>query len=89
VILVPNVVQLVAVVHGDVTETYQIEHLKNICKTYIHVQSTYDPLMLSLNIEHKRSNGKCITQVIVYGFIFLFYHIYLTIIVYKLFMSRN
>lgn len=54
-----------AVVHEDVTETYQIEHLKNICKTHIHVQSSKSPLVLSLRLEHKRSNGKCIVQVII------------------------
>lgn len=56
--------QLVAVIHEDVTEAYQIEHLKNICKTHIHVQSTYHKPILNLRIEHKRSNGKCVVQVI-------------------------
>lgn len=64
-ILVPSVVQLVAVIHEDVTEAYQIEHLKNICKTHIRVQSTYQKPILNLRIEHKRSNGKCVVQVIV------------------------
>lgn len=65
IILVPNVVQFVAVVHNDVTEECQIEHLKNICKTYIHVQSTSNPSVLNLRLEHKRSNGKCAIQVII------------------------
>lgn len=59
----PHVVQLVAVVHEDVTEAYQIEHLKNICKTHIYVQNILNnPLILNLRLEHKRSNGKCIVQ---------------------------
>lgn len=60
----PNIVQFVAVVHEDVTENYQIEYLKNLCKTHIHVQSTNNPLVLNLRLEHKRSNGKCVVQVI-------------------------
>lgn len=63
-ILVPNVVQLVAVIHEDVTEKHHTEHLKNMCKTYIFVQSTNNPLVLNLRLEHKRSNGKCVVQVI-------------------------
>ncbi|XP_025422950.1 elongator complex protein 5 [Sipha flava] len=59
---VPNVVQLVAVIHEDVTEKHYTEHLKNICKTYIHVQNTNNPLVLNLRLEHKRSNGKCVVQ---------------------------
>jgi len=63
---VPNIVQLVSVIHEDVTEAYQIEHLKNICKTHIYVQNTSNnSLILNLKLEHKRSNGKCIVQVIV------------------------
>jgi hypothetical protein len=63
-ILVPNIVQCVAVIHNDVTEVNQIEHLKNICKTHVQVQSTNNPLFLKLRLEHKRSNGKCVVQVI-------------------------
>lgn len=62
-ILVPSVVQLVAVIHEDVTNAYEIEHLKNICKTHIYVQSTVHKSILSLRLEHKRSNGKCAVQV--------------------------
>lgn len=65
IILVPNVVQFVALVHSDVTEECHIEHLKNICKTHIHVQSTYNPSILNLRLEHKRANGKCVVQVII------------------------
>lgn len=61
--LAPNVVQFVAVIHEDLTEAYQIEHLKNICKTHIYVQSTYNPFILNLRLEHRRSNGKCVVQV--------------------------
>lgn len=64
-ILVPNVVQFVAIIHEDVTEPYQIEHLKNICKTHVHIQSINSPLILTLRLEHKRSNGKCVVQVII------------------------
>lgn len=64
-IIVPNVVQFVAVIHEDVSEAYQIEHLKNLCKTHIHVQVTNSPLILNLKLEHKRSNGKCVVQVII------------------------
>lgn len=64
-ILVPHVVQFVAIIHEDVTESYQIEHLKNICKTHIHIQSINSPLILNLRLEHKRSNGKCVVQVII------------------------
>lgn len=60
-----KVVQFVAVIHQDVTEVHQIEHLKNICKTHIHVQSSKNPLVLNLKLEHKRSNGKCVVQVII------------------------
>lgn len=66
--LVPNVVQFVAVIHEDVTESHKIEHLKNICKTHIHIQSTNSPLVLNLRLEHKRSNGKCVVQVIIQFF---------------------
>lgn len=69
-ILVPNVVQLVAVIHEDVTEKHYTEHLKNMCKTYIHVQSTINPHVLSLRLEHKRSNGKCVVQVTVILYLF-------------------
>uniref|UniRef100_A0A2S2NZ92 Elongator complex protein 5 n=1 Tax=Schizaphis graminum TaxID=13262 RepID=A0A2S2NZ92_SCHGA len=58
----PNIVQCVAVIHNDVTEVNQIEHLKNICKTHVQVQSTNNPLFLKLRLEHKRSNGKCVVQ---------------------------
>ncbi|NP_001233011.1 uncharacterized protein LOC100572529 [Acyrthosiphon pisum] len=58
----PKVVQFVVVVHKDVTEVNQIEHLKNICKTHVNVQSTNNPLFLNLILEHKRSNGKCVVQ---------------------------
>lgn len=64
-ILVPKVVQFVVVIHKDVTEVNQIEHLKNLCKTHIHVQSTNNPIILNLILEHKRSNGKCVVQVII------------------------
>lgn len=63
--IVPNVVQLVAIIHEDVTEPYQIEHFKNICKTHIHIQSINIPLILTVRLEHKRSNGKCVVQVII------------------------
>jgi hypothetical protein len=71
---VPNVVQLVAVIHEDVTEKHYTEHLKNICKTYIHVQNTNNPLVLNLRLEHKRSNGKCVVQVT--NFIFILHYIF-------------
>ncbi|XP_060872264.1 elongator complex protein 5 [Metopolophium dirhodum] len=58
----PKVVQFVAVIHKDVTEVNQIEHLKNICKTHVYVQSTNNPLIINLILEHKRSNGKCVVQ---------------------------
>jgi len=64
-VLVPNIVQVVAVIHNDVTEVNQIGHLKNLCKTHIHVQSTNNPFILNLRLEHKRSNGKCVVQVII------------------------
>jgi len=74
-ILVPKVVQFVVVIHRDVTEVNQIEHLKNICKTYVHVQSTNNPLVLNLILEHKRSNGKCVVQVII-KYIVVQFHFY-------------
>ncbi|XP_050425181.1 elongator complex protein 5 [Adelges cooleyi] len=58
----PKVVQTIAVIHDDVTETIKIEHLKNLCKTHIHVQSTDSPRVLNLKLEHKRSSGKCVVQ---------------------------
>ncbi|XP_022175736.1 elongator complex protein 5 isoform X2 [Myzus persicae] len=58
----PNIVQVVAVIHNDVTEVNQIGHLKNLCKTHVLVQSTNNPLVLNLRLEHKRSNGKCVVQ---------------------------
>ncbi|KAL4084665.1 hypothetical protein QTP88_027592 [Uroleucon formosanum] len=58
----PKVVQFVVVIHKDVTEVNQIEHLKNLCKTHIHVQSTNNPIILNLILELKRSNGKCVVQ---------------------------
>lgn len=61
----PHVVQFVAVIHEDVTKENEIEHLKNICKTHIHVQSHYNPLILNLKLDHKRSNGKSVVQVII------------------------
>lgn len=64
-ILVPKIVQFVAVIHNDITEVNQIEHLKNLCKTHVQVQSTNNPLFLNLRLEHKRSNGKCVVQVII------------------------
>lgn len=78
-ILVPKVVQFVVVIHKDVTEVNQIEHLKNLCKTHIHVQSTNNPIILNLILELKRSNGKCVVQVITkrtYCNIFLFLSLY-------------
>lgn len=77
----PYVVQLVAVVHEDVTEVYQIEHLKTLCKTHIHVQSTYNMLVLNLRLEHKRSNGKCVVQVIhkIINFV-IFYNILIVLL---------
>lgn len=61
------------VVHKDVTEDNQIEHLKNICKTHVHVQSTNNPLILNLILEHRRSNGKCVVQVIIKRLVIYFY----------------
>ncbi|CAH1736554.1 unnamed protein product [Aphis gossypii] len=58
----PKIVQFVAVIHNDITEVNQIEHLKNLCKTHVQVQSTNNPLFLNLRLEHKRSNGKCVVQ---------------------------
>jgi len=72
-ILVPKVVQFVVVIHKDVTEVNQIEHLKNICKTHVNVQSTNNPLVLNLILEHKRSNGKCVIQVIIKCLVIYFY----------------
>ncbi|XP_015373816.1 PREDICTED: elongator complex protein 5 isoform X2 [Diuraphis noxia] len=57
-----SIVQFVVVIHKDVTEINQIEHLKNICKTHIHVQTANNPFILNLRLEHKRSNGKCVVQ---------------------------
>jgi len=72
-ILVPNIVQFVVVIHKDVTEINQIEHLKNICKTHIHIQTANNPLILNLRLEHKRSNGKCVVQVIIKCMVIYFY----------------
>ncbi|KAL5233368.1 hypothetical protein ACI65C_000778 [Semiaphis heraclei] len=57
-----NIVQFVVVIHRDVTEINQIDHLKCICKTHIHIQTANNPLILNLRLEHKRSNGKCVVQ---------------------------
>lgn len=77
----PYVVQLVVVVHEDVTEVYQIEHLKTLCKTHIHVQSTNNLLVLNLKLEHKRSNGKCVVQVIhkITNFV-IFYNMFIVLL---------
>lgn len=72
IILVPSVVQVVAIIHEDVTEADHIEHLKNVCKTHIHVQSTINPFILNLRLEHKRSNGKCVVQVIIIQYIVIY-----------------
>lgn len=66
-----------AVIHEDVTEVYQVEHLKNICKTHIHVQSYKNPLVLNIRLEHRRSNGKSVVQVIIINFyVFILNYLY-------------
>lgn len=88
-ILVPHVVQLVAVVHEDLTEKHHTEHLKNMCKTHIHVQSTNNPLVLNLRLEHKRSNGKCVVQVIIYLVILYLFVLLILIIYYSYFLETK
>lgn len=85
-ITVPDVVQLVAVIHNDVTEAYQVEHIKNICKTHVHILSTSNPLILNLILEHKRSNGKCVVQVII-RFVIINYVCFVLFILYCLYRN--
>ncbi|XP_050537760.1 elongator complex protein 5 isoform X2 [Daktulosphaira vitifoliae] len=59
---VPNFAQIISIVHEDITEEVEVEHIKKLCNTYIHVQYLGDTTMLQLNLEHKRSNGKCASQ---------------------------